>query len=110
MPTRTETLLNQTTVWLFGRELQDLVIDRSAYDRIPPNAAPEPGYPPRAGQNNFLLGQLRQAGGRLARVFGFSFEGHYYDMARPAIFLVHGEGLDPEGPATRMSIVERRYS
>jgi hypothetical protein len=33
---------------------------------------------------------------RLARIYGFSFEGHYYDLAKPAIFLVHGPGNDPE--------------
>jgi len=30
----------------------------------------------------------------LARIYGFSFEGTYYDLPRPALFLVHGEGFD----------------
>ena len=28
----------------------------------------------------------------LARIYGFSFEGNYYKLSRPAIFLVHGPG------------------
>ncbi len=30
----------------------------------------------------------------LARIYGFSFEGTYYDLPRPVLFLVHGEGFD----------------
>ena len=29
----------------------------------------------------------------LARIYGFSFEGFYYDLMRPVFFLVHGEGI-----------------
>jgi hypothetical protein len=67
---------------------------------------PKPPPPPRLGNNNFLQMQLRaypdQDGQedprrpRLARIYGFSFEGHYYDLPKPAIFLVHGPGSDPE--------------
>ena len=37
---------------------------------------------------------LRQAedDGIFARIYGFSFEGHYYKMPRPLLFLVRGEG------------------
>lgn len=28
-----------------------------------------------------------------ARVYGFSFEGYYYDLPKPVLFLVHGEGV-----------------
>ena len=41
-------------------------------------------------------------GGRFARIYGFSYEGNYYDLPRPALFLVHGEGdlvtQDPADP------------
>lgn len=33
---------------------------------------------------------------KLATVFGFEFEGHYYDLPKPAIFLVHGEPKSPK--------------
>jgi hypothetical protein len=36
----------------------------------------------------------------LARIYGFSFEGTYYDLPRPALFLVHGEGFDFTDPKT----------
>lgn len=52
--------------------------------------------PPRLGRNNFLQAQLLAPGARLARIYAFSYEGHYYDLAKPAIFLVHGPGGDPE--------------
>jgi hypothetical protein len=44
---------------------------------------------------------LRQVGneGIFARIYGFSFEGHYYKMPRPLLFLVQGEGDgSPEEP------------
>src|SRR5262249_45083039 len=50
------------------------------------------------GTNLFLQGQLRAAGTTIARIYGFSYEGHYYDMARPALFLVHGPGQPAERP------------
>jgi hypothetical protein len=33
---------------------------------------------------------------KLATVFGFEFEGHYYDLPKPAILLVHGEPKSPK--------------
>ncbi len=44
------------------------------------------------GDNNFLADQ--KLNGMLARIYGFSYEGAYYDLPKPALFLVHGEG-DP---------------
>ena len=55
-----------------------------------------PTQPPRRGDNNFLERQLRAEGARLARIYAFSYEGHYYDLPKPALFLVHGPGSDPE--------------
>ncbi|MGI9505571.1 MAG: hypothetical protein ACR2RE_21245, partial [Geminicoccaceae bacterium] len=33
---------------------------------------------------------------RLARIYAISYEGHYTVLPRPTVFLVHGEGVDPE--------------
>ncbi len=43
------------------------------------------------GQNKQLENQL---GGdvRFARIYGFSYEGTYYELPNPTLFLVHGEG------------------
>lgn len=107
-----ETLLSPTNILLYGRELRELTIDQrklpdlSKADAKPSqpegcdgsDAPPPPPPPPRLGENNFLEAQLRAKGARLARIYAFSYEGHYYDLARPALFLVHGPGSDPEAP------------
>jgi hypothetical protein len=61
-----------------------------------PGLLEPPREPPRKGDNNFLQRQLQAPEARLVRIYGFSYEGHYYDLAKPAIFLVHGPGSDPE--------------
>lgn len=48
--------------------------------------------------NRFLEEQLSADDARLARIYAFSFEGNNYDLPRPAIFLVHGEGTPVELP------------
>jgi hypothetical protein len=49
----------------------------------------------RKGANMLLEDQL--ADGELARIYGFSWDGIYYDLPRPTIFLVHGEGENAVG-------------
>ncbi|MGH6900423.1 MAG: hypothetical protein ACREJ5_28395 [Geminicoccaceae bacterium] len=79
-------------------------------DTVP--LAPDP--PPKLGANTFLQNQLTADAGiaesspRLARIYGFSYEGHYYDLARPAIFLVHGPGNDPEATRPGTTLPESR--
>ena len=58
-------------------------------------AAPNQRYlvTPRGGglgQNKQLADQFLDAG--FAKIYGFSYEGKYYDLARPTLFLVHGDG------------------
>jgi hypothetical protein len=76
-----ETLLSTSEVLLFGRLLEDLNI-----------ATPHPGVDKGRGYNKLLANQL-QPDARLARIYGFSFEGAYQDLPAPTIFLVHGEGV-----------------
>ena len=110
-----ESLLSPSNVLLYGRIVTDLVLG----DQIDPNEpnlpAPDPlkttvsqdgepsqrdvpiaPPPPKLGQNKFLQRQLDSEGAAFARIYGFSYEGCYYDLAPPAIFLVHGPGTDPE--------------
>lgn len=91
-----ETLLSPSNVLLYGRVLQDLKYKFVPLDKPGPNQTASP--PPRLCSNNFLLNQLNKRDVYLARIYGFSYEGHYYDLPRPAIFLVHGPGDDPELP------------
>ena len=92
-----ETLLSPSGILLYGRLLEDLKLVYKA----PPTAEPDStsdGPPPRRGDNNFLQKQLAAKDAGFARIYGFSFEGAYYDLPRPVVFLVHGPGVDPEGP------------
>ena len=77
-----ETLLSPSGIKLFGREVQGLELK-----------APKGGWDKLGiGCNQFLKEQLSCKGARLARIYGFTYEGTYYDMPRAAIFLVHNEG------------------
>ena len=54
------------------------------------------------GNNKFLHSQFGKASdtgekkAKLAAVYGFEFEGHYYDLPVPTILLVHGQGTTPK--------------
>jgi hypothetical protein len=45
----------------------------------------------RKGANRQLESQLGLSA-HFARIYGFSYEGRYYDVERPCIFIVHGKG------------------
>ena len=80
----TETLLTPSSIKLFGR-----VVDSLRYH----NDTAGTGL----GANKFLQKQLELEGNKdnpptLARIYAFSFEGAYYELPRPPIFLVHGSG------------------
>ncbi|WP_152618436.1 hypothetical protein [Leisingera sp. ANG-Vp] len=77
-----ETLLSFSEVLLFGRLVKDLKIkDRSRGERC--------------GDNGFLAKQLQEGTDpRLARIYGFSYEGTYHQLPEPVILLVHGKGED----------------
>ncbi|MBA3446356.1 MAG: hypothetical protein H0T56_01875 [Pseudaminobacter sp.] len=49
-----------------------------------------PGASKRIGANRLLEEQLQDS--RFARIYGFSFEGTYYNLQNPVLFLVHGDG------------------
>jgi hypothetical protein len=78
----TETLLTPSSIKLFGR-----VVDSLKYT----NDTTGTGL----GANQFLQRQLEANSDNpptLARIYAFSFEGAYYELPRPPIFLVHGPG------------------
>ncbi len=90
-----ETLLSVSGILLYGRKMVDLEVKPENI----PNGGPKD--PARNGDNLFLSKQLKDYPSgdpqpTLARMYGFSYEGHYYDLAKPIVFLVHGDGVNPE--------------
>jgi hypothetical protein len=90
-----ETLLSASRIKLYGRVLTDLQIDQSA------GSPPEATHPNELGQNQFLRRQMVDTSGSpptsqavLARIYAFSYGGHFYELSVPSIFLVHGSGED----------------
>ena len=85
-----ETLLTPTGIKLFGRVESSLTLSKPVPGSNPSNPKANPtGF---IGSNNFLAQQLNDANSTLARIYGFSYEGHYYDLPKPALFVVHGPG------------------
>jgi hypothetical protein len=73
-----ETLLTPSSIKLFGRIMTSLQLVR--------NMHPGPSH------NNFLERQINAEDAILARIYAFSFEGAFYEIPKPPIFVVHGEG------------------
>ena len=95
----TETLLHSSGIHIYGRVIED--INLGTFSCHGGNVQKKPfDYaglnPARTGANKFIQKQLEAGDANLARVYGFSYEGHYYDLARPSIFLVHGPGEPAE--------------
>lgn len=80
-------------VRLFGRVFTGLLLNeaenRAIVDDLP--GAPGPLAETLRGPSGGGPGDERRRP-QLANIYGFSFEGHYYKMAAPAVFLVHGPG------------------
>jgi hypothetical protein len=76
-----ESLMSPSSIKLFGRIVEGIKLD------APPVA-------PGLGANNFLLHQLSTKPlPHLARIYAFSFEGAFYEIPKPPIFVVHGHGI-----------------
>jgi len=85
--TMTETLLNGSSITLFGRVVEDLDVKAA---RNAPAEAPK-------GIKSALQVQLDKPEGndpKFARIYGFSYGGVYHEILRPTLFLVHGNGVD----------------
>ena len=93
-----ETLLSPSNILLFGRELKDLHIAQ-----VPDGKDGKDSHTPftirRAGVNRHLEEQLAANDAIIARIYGFSYEGTYNDLPKPALFLVHGPGEPVTSPA-----------
>lgn len=92
-----DTLASDSSVRLFGRPMWDIVLREPASERTKPYGDIGGGpIPQRLSENDFLIQQLSSDEARLARIMSFSYQNQMFDLARPAIFLVHGEGTQVE--------------
>ena len=97
-----ETLLSPSQVKLYGREFKGFRFERPSAADVDPNpgttaksSADSKEPVPDAGFD-LLTNQLLRDGARFARIYGFTYEGNYYALPRPAVFLIHGPGRDVE--------------
>lgn len=123
-----ETLLSGSAVWLFGREMKDIqLIDadkrKQAYrgeasdiksktsdGKTDGKGEDDPNAPRRLSPDSLLRKQLVGDGATLARIYGFTFNNEYVDLAKPAIFLVHGPGVAVDGAANAAAGAAKRPS
>lgn len=89
-----ESLIASSAVRLFGRAFAALTIAPDAQTLF--NRGQRQAGSPSPFRNPLVdkLDPTNVPPPRLARVFGFSFEGRYLALRVPALFLVHGEGVE----------------
>ncbi|NIA70664.1 hypothetical protein HBA54_18865 [Pelagibius litoralis] len=88
-----ETLLASSQVRLFGRVFRGLKIDEEGLGAFNDDKRPFNKNP----LTDKLDPELKPG---LARIYGFSFEGSYYKLQAPYVFLVHGPGVDIKEPTS----------
>ena len=90
-----ESLLQASNILLFGVVVEDLIFETAAAD-------PDKGkkLPKRKGNNN-QLGEQVTPDSKFARIYAFSYEGAFYELPWPALFLVHKDGEKPRRASAR---------
>ncbi len=97
-----ETLLSASNIVLFGRVVEDVSISAPKGNKSHnPSKAMSKGT--LSGLQRQLtrteLGDLtanaRESLAKFARIYGFSYEGAYFEVGVPVLFLVHGDGVAP---------------
>lgn len=81
-----ESLLQASDILLFGIVVEDIEVSESAKQ----NEAEK--LSKRKGVNNQLGEQFFNSRSRFARIYAFSYEGAFFELPWPALFLVHGKG------------------
>lgn len=107
-----DTLLGDSSVRLFGRPMWDIVLRTLEEGRVDPyddDPSAEGAILPRLGENDFLVKQLSSEEAQLARIMAFSYQNQIFDLARPAIFLVHGVGTPVEFVKEGTKVVETTF-
>jgi hypothetical protein len=93
-----ETLVSDSTIWLFGRVMDDIILNpKRAKDDVYKLRPKDPNALGRRSPNHFVVDQLLEDDARLARIYAFSFQNELIDLVKPALFVVNGDGVDPQG-------------
>lgn len=91
-----ETILASSHVRLFGRPFTGLEIKVDEFKELAGK---------RSHRRNPLTDKLdKELSPTLARIYGFSYEGNYYKLDAPYVFLVHGEGEAVEIPSNMQQV------
>ena len=100
-----ETFFEPSRIWLFGKPFKSLTYDRSSMsdEWVPYDVSTAPGadgsaMPPRRIERSLRRQQpaVTPVVPIFARIYSFSFEGHYSKLPRPLLFLVYGDGATNE--------------
>jgi hypothetical protein len=113
-----ENLFTPSAIKLFGREFSGLSVNRPFLKgnpplgeraRIPPDGVQKhlqdtQGYRQMPGRLERALRKVssdaeldeKDIHARFARIYGFAYEGQYYELPRPILFLVYGPGKPAE--------------
>ena len=70
----------------------------------------DPGYPELPMPPRRIERKLRQPDQGFARIYSFSFEGHYYRLPRPLLFLLSGAGRRPDEDPTAWDFWDRHLA
>ncbi len=90
-----ETLLSASSITLFGRVVEDInIVPDDSNKSHHPSEAPAEGEKPEIQRQLTHGSGLEDSSARLARIYGFSYEGAYFEMAGATLFLVHGPGVE----------------
>lgn len=111
----TENLFTPSAIKLFGREFKGLSINqpfqgeepplgaraRIPSDRVQQGLQEKQGYRQIPGRlerslRKVAVGPEDNNHARFARIYGFAYEGQYYELPRPVLFLVYGPGKPAE--------------
>jgi hypothetical protein len=112
-----ENLFSPSAIKLFGREFKGLSVNqpfkdgqppleeraRIPIDRVQDQLQGKQGYRQSPGRLERALRKVAfdaaadNNHARFARIYGFAYEGQYYELPRPILFLVYGAGKPAEG-------------
>lgn len=95
-----ESLLSDSSLWLFGRVMTDIVLadakSRQAIYNPPPPGPDDQSAPPiRRSENAFLRAALGAEDAAIARIYAFSYNNGFFELGKPALFVINGPGVDP---------------